>query len=210
MNIPKWKSYQIETANFFKKLGLNSIIEHKLDGARGRHEIDVYVEGIIHGLPFIWIVECKSWNRNIPKEKVLALSSIIQDLGADRGLILSEKGFQSGAIRIAERTNITLSSLEDLNQTIEIDSIIGKLNWRLQKATLRLRKLKKEFYDDDYYPPMMKELGELFVLESVLADALKNKYPFVYQGDFIIHSLEELTKVADEILTRAENWNNKN
>jgi len=210
MKIPKWKSYQIEASDFFEKLGFKAIVEHKLEGVRGQHEIDVYVEGNIHGLPFVWIIECKAWNSNIPKEKVLAFSSIVQDLGADRGFLLSEKGFQSGAIRIAEKSNITLTSIEDLNQTIEIDSIIGRLNWRLQKATLRLRKLKKEFYDDEYFPPMMRELGELFILESVLADALKNEYPFVYQGDFIIHSLEELTKVANEILIRAENWNSKN
>lgn len=209
MKIPKWKLYQIEAANFFKKLGFKAIVEHKLEGVRGQHKIDVYVEGNIHGLPFIWIVECKAWNSNVSKEKVLTLSSIIQDVGADRGFLLSEKGFQSGAIRVAEKSNISLTSLEDLNQTIEVDSIIGRLNWRLQKATLRLRKLKKEFYNDEYFPPMTKELGELFILESVLEDALKNEYPFVYQGDVIIHSLEELSKVADEILTRAENWNNK-
>lgn len=206
MNIPKWKTYQIETAEFFKKLGLKTTIEHTVEGIRGSHAIDVFVEGDIHGIPFVWIIECKAWKNNIPKEKVLALSAIINDIGADRGFLLSEKGFQSGAIRIAEKTNITLTSLEDLNQTIQIDSVIGKLNWRLQKATIRLRKIKKEFFNDDYIPPMIKELGELFILESVLEDALKNKYPFIYQGDVMIHSLEELAKVADQVLTKAENW----
>lgn len=206
MSIPKWKTYQIDTAEFFLKLGLNAIVEHKVIGARGEHEIDVYVEGDIHGIPFIWIVECKAWNSNIPKEKVLALSSIISDIGADRGFILSEKGFQSGAIRVAEKSNITLTSIFDLNQEIQIDSIIGRLNWRLQKATIRLRKFKKDLFDAEYFPPMMKELGELFVLESVLQDALINEYPFVYQAGIKIYSLEELTKIADEILTRAENW----
>ena len=103
-----------------------------------------------------------------------------------------------------------MTSIEDLNKTIEIDSIIGRLNWRLQKATLRLRKLKKEFYDDVYFPPMMKELGELYILESVLSDAISNEYPIVFHGDFIVYSLEELSKVADEILFRAENWTHKN
>ena len=206
MSIPKWKAYQIDTAEFFKKLGLKAIVEHNVEGARGVHQIDVYVEGDIHGIPFIWIVECKAWNSNVPKEKVLALSSIINDIGADRGFLLSEKGFQSGAIRVAEKSNITLTSIDDLNQSIQIDSIIGRLSWRLQKANLRLRKFRKEFFNDDYFPPMTKELGELFVLESVLADALKNEYPFIYQAGHKINSLEELTKIADEVLTRAENW----
>ena len=209
MRIPKWKLYQSEAADFFQKLGMNAIIEHKVEGVRGMHEVDVYVEGTIHGLSFIWIIECKAWNSNIPKEKVLALSSIILDIGADRGFLLSEKGFQSGGIRVAEKSNITLTSLADLNQAIEIDSIIGQLNWRLHKVTLKLRKVKKELYDDEFYPPMMKELGELFILESVLDDALKNEYPFVYQGDTMVNSFEELTKIADEILSGAENWKHK-
>jgi len=206
MATPRWKLYQSEAANFFQKLGMHTIIEHKIEGVRGLHEIDVYVEGKIHGLSFIWIIECKAWNRNITKEKVLALSSITNDLGADRGFLLSEKGFQSGAIRVSEKSNITLTSLADLNQTIEIDSIIGQLNWRLHKIKLKLRRVKKEFYDDEFYPPMFKELGELGVLESVLDDALRNEYPFVYQGDLKVNSLEELAKIADKVLTRAENW----
>lgn len=206
MAIPKWKLYQDEAANFFQKLGMDAKIEQKIEGVRGMHEIDVYVEGTIHGLPFIWIIECKAWNRNISKEKILALSSILSDIGADRGFLLSEKGFQSGAIRVSEKSNITLTSLADLNQVIAIDSIIGQLNWRLHKATLKLRKMKREFYNDEFYPPMMKELGELFILESVLDDAIKNEYPFTYQGDLKVNSLEELTKIADEVLTRSENW----
>lgn len=206
MRIPKWKAYQIETAEFFQKLGLNTIIEHKVEGVRGLHEVDVFVEGDIHGLPFVWVIECKAWNSNVPKEKVLALTSIITDIGADRGFLLSEKGFQSGAIRIAEKSNITLTSIRDLNQTIQIDSIIGQLSWRLQKASLRLRKFKKEYFNDEYFPPMMKELGDLHILDSVLVDALDNNYPFIYQANIKVHSLEELTKMADEVLTRAENW----
>lgn len=202
----KWKDYQLKTAEYFKKLGLNALVEHKVEGIRGVHEIDVYVEGKIYGLPFIWIVECKAWKSNVPKEKVLTLSSIILDIGADKGFLLSEKGFQSGAIRLAEKTNITLSSLEDLNEDLPIDAIISHLNWRLQKAKIRLLKLKKDHFNDDYYPPMFKEMGELMILESVLKDALVNQYPFIYQQGIEVESLEHLLEISEEVLLRAENW----
>lgn len=52
------------------------------------------------------------------KEEVLALKSILEDIGADRGIIVSENGFQSGAQDAARGTNITLvTSLQEFERT---------------------------------------------------------------------------------------------
>jgi len=96
-----WREYQQRAADFFRRLGLTAIVEHEVEGARGHHAVNVYVEGLFHGIPLKWVVECKAWKTNVPKEKVMALSSIVQDVGADRGFLLSETGFQAGAIRAA-------------------------------------------------------------------------------------------------------------
>jgi hypothetical protein len=37
--------------------------------------------------------------------------NIVNDIGADRGLIFCESGFQAGAVRVASNTNVTLTSL---------------------------------------------------------------------------------------------------
>ena len=167
------------------------------------------VKGSYHGIRFIWVVECKDWKSSIPKEKVLALSAIVQDIGADRGFLMSESGFQSGAIRVANNTNITLTSLEDLISETEnclLDSTIGNLSWRASRAHKRLRKIKKEHFDDDYYPPMSGLMMELFILDSVLDDALKNEYPIVFMQEDKLASLDELIERAEDIITRAESW----
>lgn len=208
-----WKQYQEDTANFFKKLGLKTFIEHSIEGARGVHEIDVYIEGSYYGIDFKWVVECKAWKSNIPKEKVLALSAIIQDVGADRGFLLSETGFQSGAIQCAKKSNITLTSLYDLALATEeqlSDTAIGKLNWRLQKARNNLRDIKKK-YDDHYFSlATIEPIGRMTILECALADALEGAYPIVYHVDngirYEAKSLEELLLRADELITYAENW----
>jgi hypothetical protein len=49
------------------------------------NNIDVYVEGAYHNIEFKWIVECKAWRSNVPKEKAMTLMSILQDIEADRG-----------------------------------------------------------------------------------------------------------------------------
>lgn len=103
-----------------------------------------------------WIIECKAWKNNIPKEKVTALSAIVQDVGADRGFLLSEVGFQSGAIRAARSSNITLTSLEDLSFSAEkfsIDTLIGQKSWSIQKAKARLLEIKRKSEAHEYRLP---------------------------------------------------------
>lgn len=212
--MPKtWKQYQEDAANFFRKLGLKAYVEYQLEGVRGSHKIDVYAEGSYHGIDFKWVVECKAWKTNVPKEKIMALSAIIQDVGADRGFLLSEIGFQSGAIRSASKSNITLTSLKDLILCTEnelTDAAVGKLAWRLHKARTRLRDIKKKYYDDEHYPPTMEPLGKLSILELALMDALEGVYPNVYyvKNDirYEAHSLDELLTKADELISYAENW----
>lgn len=58
---------------------------------------------------------------------MLALVGVVQDVGADRGVLVSQKGFQPGAIRAAEHTNVTLTRLEKLKQTAQNDLVLSAL-----------------------------------------------------------------------------------
>ena len=104
-----WRQFQEETAEFFRSLGCDAQVEAKIIGARAEHKIDVWVCFTKFGLETKWVIECKDWNSAIPKEKVLALKSVVEDVGADRGFLISTTGFQSGAVRACEKTNITLT-----------------------------------------------------------------------------------------------------
>ncbi|WP_018015911.1 restriction endonuclease [Teredinibacter turnerae] len=119
-----WKSFQSQTAELFIKAGCSAEVEKIVEGVRGKHEIDVYVTFKRYGIECVWVIECKCWNSNVPKEKVAALQSIVSDVGADRGVIISKKGFQSGAIRLSLNSNVTLASLDDLKDYLreEIES----------------------------------------------------------------------------------------
>jgi restriction system protein len=112
-----WKDYQKKAALFFETLGCNTEIESLIQGARAKHEVDVLVQFRRFGINSKWIIECKYWNVRVTKEKVLALISIVDDIGADRGVLISKMGFQSGAVLAAKRTNIHLTTLEELQET---------------------------------------------------------------------------------------------
>ena len=68
-----WKEYQNQVASIFNSIGASTTIEKKVEGVRGIHEVDVFVELEKFGIKMIWICECKYWNSAVPKEKVLAL-----------------------------------------------------------------------------------------------------------------------------------------
>jgi restriction system protein len=113
-----WREYQKQAATLFRSLGCRAEVEKIVDGVRGSHEIDVWVTRQIYGLEHHWVVETKHWRRRVAKLHVVALKGIVDDVGADRGILLSSSGFQSGAISMSECSNITLSSLEDMRESI--------------------------------------------------------------------------------------------
>ena len=114
-----WKEYQDETAAFFRRQGCSAEVEAQVQGVRAKHKIDVFVRFLRHGIECKWVIECKLWNNKVSKEKVLSLKTIVGDVGADRGLIVSEKGFQPGAYDAARNSNITLiTSLEEFEKTV--------------------------------------------------------------------------------------------
>src|SRR5262249_47525610 len=133
-----WQDMQEQTAEFFRSLGCDAQVEAKVSGARGPHKIDVWVRFKKFGLETKWVVECKYWNSAIPKEKVLTLKSIVEDVGADRGVLISSANFQAGAIRAAEKTNITLTNLEELKETAKDDLVASVIN-RIETRALELR-----------------------------------------------------------------------
>jgi restriction system protein len=80
----------------------------------GQHDVDVVVRTGRAGIEQLWVVEGKWWRRSVSKLHVAALASVVQDVVAERGILLSETGFQAGAIRLASLSNITLTSLTEL------------------------------------------------------------------------------------------------
>ena len=140
-----WERYQHRTADLLRELAFTAQVNDPLPTPNGVvHRVDVSARIVLAGVNVLWIVECKLWNRAIPKEKVSALKDIVNDLGADRGLLMSEKGFQSGAVHLAAAKNITLSSLDEL-RTNTAEQLIAS---RVTAAELRLLNLIRRITRD--------------------------------------------------------------
>lgn len=137
----RWREYQEETAALFRSVGLNATTDERIEGARGKHAVDVVVRSRRAGLTQLWVVECKWRQRPVEKLHVAALTEIVRDTGADRGILLSEVGFQAGALQMAARSNITLTSLTELREDTaeEVERLrLGESRKRLSQLRDRL------------------------------------------------------------------------
>ncbi len=138
-----WKDYQEEAAEFFRSLGLDALTDATIQGARTKHNVDVLVKSHHAGFDVTWIIECKYWRSKVSKLHVLALREIVSDTGADRGILLAENGFQSGAIEAAALTNVHITSLAEATNTASNEI----LSMRLRELYDRLICCKEEYWE---------------------------------------------------------------
>ncbi|MFC9664270.1 restriction endonuclease [Nocardia sp. NPDC127606] len=183
--MPAWRDFQESAASFYRSLGLVAETDVTLDGVRGRHDIDVTVRGARAGVEFLWIIECKLWRRRVPKSAVATLSSIVQDVGADRGIMLSNSGFQTGAPSLAYMSNVTLTSLE----TLQADSYHEFFEYQCTLNARRCQAIIDAVHNSDLYEripggrlttfdrPSLGFGARAAVLKTAIDEALAGNWP---------------------------------
>ncbi len=180
-----WHVYQEEAATFFRSLGLDARTDVRIQGVRTAHDIDVLVKSQHVGFEVTWLVECKHWHTGVSKLHVLALREIVADAGADRGIILCEKGFQSGALEAARLTNVQATSLAALRQSATEEVLAMRMRelfdrtaqcreryWAISKQERIDRGLRPDSPESGYSGQLVVECAE-----HVLAKALRAVYP---------------------------------
>ena len=181
-----WQDYQEEAAALFRSMGLDASTNVALDGVRTRHAVDVVVRSHHAGFDITWLVECKFWKTPVSKLHVLGLRQIVAEVGADRGILLCEAGFQSGAVEAANLTNVQLTTLERVRATAGGDISAMRLRelydraeicrvqyWDLPKSHRIEHGLRGDLFEDAYSGAQVLNLcGEL------ISRALRGVYPF--------------------------------
>ena len=86
----------------------SSDLDQKIETDDGTYQIDVLAEYTALGVKNTVIVECKKQSRSVEREIVAALDRKLQSIGAQKGILISTAGFQSGAVKFAEKHGIAL------------------------------------------------------------------------------------------------------
>lgn len=210
-----WKEYQEEAAEFFRTLGLDAETDVTVQGARTHHNIDVLVKSHHAGFDVTWIVECKHWNSRISKLHVLALREIVNDTGADRGILLAESGFQSGAIEAAALTNVHVTSLANVTTSAAREVLSMRLReiydrlvwckeeyWEIPKARRIEFGLRPEVFNSGYSGDWV-----IKVAEDLITKGFRGTYPFVpdevhslISGSFLEQGLPQQINTLKELV----------
>lgn len=83
------------------------------------------------------VVEAKSYEGAIDKDRIMKLIQIVDDVGADRGIIITTSRFTPDAIKTAERRNVELWDRDRLGKLlgeIEITAVEKGLSRTIQLA----------------------------------------------------------------------------
>jgi hypothetical protein len=99
-------------------------VEHnvKLLGKSGhQHQVDVYWQFKIAGVTHKVAVECKDYQSSVSIGKIRDFYGVLEDVGDVRGVFVTTKGYQKGALEYAKEKKIDLQVIREPTQE-DIDS----------------------------------------------------------------------------------------
>ncbi len=220
--MPDWSDYQERVAEFFRGIGMSAETNVTIQGVRTSHDIDVLVRSSHAGFEVVWLVECKYWSTRVSKLHVLGLREIVSDTGADRGLLLSESGFQCGAMEAANMTNVRATSLAQcqadsasqiammrLNELFDRSAILRAAYWEIPKRTRIEYGLRGDLFDGYSYN------GEsaLDVIDEIIFKSNRGVFPFnldclgalgMSLGDVVLSDIGAAVELADRLVVQLE------
>lgn len=157
-----------------------SIIHNKkIESRDGIYQIDIYAEFTALNVKFRVITECKRYTNSIGREKIVVLADKVKSIGAQKGILISTSGFQSGAIKYAKEHGITLLQIFDkdvihIQNSVEVKKdIIYKME---RELFLHMPQYYAYEWDEYDFPSVKIYPSEQFVRNTQQKIVEKYKY----------------------------------
>ena len=109
-----WRDLQNKVCLLLSQSGFEAEIEKVISTPRGEVEIDVFAIDSRSIDKITYVVECKNWCVPVNQSVIHAFTTVMSEIGSNIGYIVSKAGFQNGAIRYTNHTNIKLFSFIEL------------------------------------------------------------------------------------------------
>lgn len=197
-----WVNLQNKVAYILSSCGYVVETPKKIQSVRGNVEVDVYAKDS----DMLIICECKYWESRVPQNIIFSFRAVIEDIGANKGIIIAKKGFQSGAYRSTKNTNIELKTWEEFLQQYKdkyLKSQIKKV-LRIKSKLFRVSNDKSEYWK--YYDALNEnKRREVDILKNNLMRIVLQLSPMC----FMLQNEEDReigwsTEYIDEIISDAE------
>jgi hypothetical protein len=110
-------------------VGVDVLERRTYVGRISGRNIKVDVSFVLHvagGADLLVLVECKHYKHKVPVDDVEEFHSKIDDIGAQKGILITTVGFQSGALKAANGRHIALALLTKEPQPGEIRYVMAR------------------------------------------------------------------------------------
>ncbi len=113
--------------DIFKSYGYNVFHNVGKEGRSGViHQINLYAEYQAPLHTSRLVIETKSDDKPVDKNQIIQILQIVEDIGADKGIIVTTGSFTPGAFQIAENHNIDLWDGNKLSKILEKVKILNQ------------------------------------------------------------------------------------
>lgn len=152
----------------------NIKLDEKVEGPDGQRQCDIIIEHSYLGTKYRTLIECKDYSSSVAILHVDALSSKLDDLNCNKGVIVARTGFQRGAIDKAARKGIDLYSFSEATKAV------SDLNMRLPvlHLVIKIKELSLVFdATPEIVPPLIQLTSEVSSEMSTHAFVIKHLMP---------------------------------
>lgn len=115
-NPPKWQKFEKFVASIQKCLTPHAKVTHNdfISGKSGvKRQVDVAVRYNLGQFNLLVVIDCKDWKNRVDINDVGSFSDLVEDIGANKGAIVCNAGFTSGALKRAKEKGIDLLRAAD-------------------------------------------------------------------------------------------------
>lgn len=130
-----WKQYENEILIYFQETYPETTIlfDQKILGKFSKvlRQIDILIEGEIAGYEIKIAVDCKNFSNKIDVKKVESFCSMVEDIEAHQGVLITQKGYSKAAINRAhygnQKVELDIINFEELQafQSFEAVPYVG-------------------------------------------------------------------------------------
>ncbi|MDP1714974.1 MAG: restriction endonuclease [Anaerolineales bacterium] len=119
---PDWKEYENLVCEAMKQENPDLKIERdiKLHGhiSETKRQIDIAAKGRIAGHNVFVVIDCKKYSSKLDVNDVGSFITFLNDVGADIGILVTQKGFSESAKNLAKKSRVKLEikTLEELRE----------------------------------------------------------------------------------------------
>lgn len=116
-NKPKWKKYEEFVAALQKEFAPSAEVKHddKIMGASGiERQVDVSIRTKISTFELLVVIDCKDWNKPVDIQDIEQFIGAVEDVKANKGAMMSSRGFTAAAKTRAMQKGIDLYSAIDV------------------------------------------------------------------------------------------------